>query len=122
MNQKAHRSQLIAAIKEKFPELRAEINQERGLLLYEVAVLIRFVQAKIDLGDRESVPVAYQLLNEFYMNGNLAVSSIIRDAVAEDLVLTQTKSLDRTWAFSLLPAALKAERKAWFEFMGYKPE
>ncbi len=122
MKQRAHRSQLIAAIKEKFPELREAINQERGLLTYEMKVFMQFVQTQIDLGQQLKVSEAYQLLSEYYLNGNKALANVIRNAIAEDLVLADTKKVNRAWAFHALPEPLKAERRAWFTFMEYPSE
>ena len=48
---KAHRSEFLKTVKERFPEVRDGINKEDGLLSFEVAVFIKFIQRKIDSND-----------------------------------------------------------------------
>ncbi|WP_395343754.1 hypothetical protein PN836_004085 [Ningiella sp. W23] len=119
---KAHRSQFIKEVKEKYPELRVHISQEQGLLSLELAVFGKFIQQKIDNLEKDIVTDAFQILNKFYINGNLALKHAIRDLVCEDLIFSDTQVAERRWAFILLPEALKEERIQWFTFMGYERE
>lgn len=119
---KAHRSELLKAIKERFPEIKDRLNKEEGLLIFEIAVFTKFIQRKIDAGEKQSVIDAYEILNRFYLEGNASLVQTIRNAVSEDIDLSNTRSVERHWAFEALPEPLKAERISWFDFMGYKSE
>lgn len=119
---KAHRSELLKAIKKRFPEIKDLLNKEEGLLTFEISVFIKFIQRKIDAGEKQSVVDAYDILNKFYLEGNSSLNQTIRNAVSEDIDLSNTSTLERRWAFDALPEPLKAERINWFNFMGYKSE
>ncbi|BFM18400.1 hypothetical protein R50073_45830 [Maricurvus nonylphenolicus] len=119
---KAHRSEFLKAVKDRFPEIRSEINKEDGLLTFEVAVFIKFIQRKVDESEKAVVIDAFNILNEYYIKGNESLNQIIRNAVCEDLDLSDTSVTERHWAFEMLPEPLKTERRSWFEFMGYQSE
>ena len=47
-----HRSQMLAEVKQAFPDLIDELNAEEGLLAFELDVLCRFTMRMIGKGDR----------------------------------------------------------------------
>lgn len=52
---KVHRSEFLKEVKVHFPEIRQEINQQDGLLGFEIDCFRRFTQTLIDAGNRERV-------------------------------------------------------------------
>ena len=117
---KKHRSEFLKAIKERFPEVTNKINEGDGLLTFEVAAIIKFLQTKIDGNDIASTKDGLDLLNYYYSNGNDALHATIRNAVCEDLTFDDSSSITRSWALKYLPEPLTKERDDWFEFMGYR--
>lgn len=89
--EKLHRNQLIAELKNDFPELTEALNAEAGLLSFELSVFCRFTMAKIGEGDRESVAKCYA----------------IDTCYVEELEFPAPKKKDRTWAWDILPEQLK---------------
>ena len=117
---KSHRSEFLKTVKKRFPELKELINQEDGLLSFELAVFIKFIQNKIDNSEELVIKECFEILNFFYKNGNKALHNTIRNAVCEDLVFKDSAKANRSWALSLLPAPLKNERDSWLKFMSYQ--
>lgn len=117
---KTHRSEFIKAVKDKFPELTDSINEQDGLLTFEMEVFIRFLQRQISDGERATTKECFDLLNYHYLNGNKALKETIRNAVCEDIDFSDSKKTHRSWALAILPSALNDERNAWNKFMDYK--
>lgn len=114
-----HRSEFLKEVKSFFPEVTDKINQQGGLLSYEVDAFVQFVQRQIDLNSLEQTKSAFTLLDKYYQNGNEALHELIRNAVCEDLNFSDENSCHRSWAYIYLSEPLKTERKSWLEFMGY---
>ena len=55
---KSHRAELIKTVKERYPELVERINQEEGLLSFDLAVFIKFIQRKIDASEEQGGMIA----------------------------------------------------------------
>jgi hypothetical protein len=115
---KAHRSEFLKEVKHKFPLIKENINQQEGLLSFEIDVFIKYIQTLINQNQSALASEAFILLNHFYLNGNRALHELIRNAVCEDLVFEDTISIERKWAYDLLSEPLKAERRKWLKFMG----
>ena len=58
---KAHRSEFLKSVKERFPQIRDGINKEDGLLTFEVTVFFNFIQEKIDTSDKADVIDAFEI-------------------------------------------------------------
>ena len=102
-----HRSQLIAELKEAFPELKDDINAEMGQLVFEVEAFRRYTQAKIDSGDIEAVGQCFSIARKYYLHGNRQVRDVIDICFVEDLIFQNSKKTDRDWAWQVLPAELQ---------------
>lgn len=115
---KIHRSQFLKALKERYPEIRDEINSRGGLFTLEVSVFLDLVQKYIDEGKRESFREAIALVNHFYLHGNKALKNLILNGLCEDLIFENSKKNARSWALELIPLPLAEERNAWRKFIG----
>ena len=67
---KLDRSIFLKELKNLFPEIRHDINQEYGLLHLEMHVFARFVQDLIDKGDKDNLIRSYQIIDKYLRNGN----------------------------------------------------
>jgi hypothetical protein len=114
-----HRSEFLKEVKNFFPEVTDKINQQDGLLSFEVDVFVKFVQNQIDSNSLEQTKSAFTLLDKYYQNGNKALHELIRNAVCENLNFSDTNNCKRSWAYSFLSEQLKTERNSWLKFMGY---
>jgi hypothetical protein len=117
MTARLHRSEFLRELKQAFPELAADVNQEGGLLHLEVAVFRRHTQAAIDAGDGAAVSRAFALAERYLLLGNAKMRNAIAVSYVEDLNFEDGKSA-RRWAWGQLPESLKAEYEA---FHGKQP-
>lgn len=106
-------------VKSFFPEVQEAINQEGGLLSFELSVFIKHIQKQIDANLVSKTELAFTLLDKYYKSGNKSLRELIRNAVCEDLNFSDTNKRKRLWAYELLSKQLKNERKEWLSFMGY---
>ncbi len=104
---KLHRSQLVAEIKENFPELVEELNKEAGLLSFELNIFCRFTMAKIGETDRKSVSKCYAIALGYYEGGNAELRDAIDTCYVEDLEFPSPKKRARDWAWEIFPEPLK---------------
>lgn len=103
------RSTLIKELKEKFPDLRADINQEQGMLHFEVAVFYKYTQSQINIGEVDTVKLCFSVAEKFLLNGNAAVKNAISTSFAECLDFNNTNKHSRVWAWDIYPETLKKE-------------
>tara|TARA_R110002167_G_scaffold354267_2_gene567864 strand:- start:31 stop:381 length:351 start_codon:yes stop_codon:yes gene_type:complete len=103
------RSTLIKELKEKFPDLRADINQEQGMLHFEVAVFYKYTQSQINIGEVDTVKLCFSVAENFLLNGNTAVKNAISTSFAECLDFNNTNKHSRVWAWDIYPETLKKE-------------
>jgi hypothetical protein len=108
MTVRLHRSEFLRELKQTFPELRADLNREYGLLHFEVAAFCRHTQAAIDSGDRVAVSLAFKLAERYLLLGNARMQNAIVVSYVEDLDFKDSKTA-RSWAWEQLPLSLKAE-------------
>ncbi|MEM9279677.1 MAG: hypothetical protein AAGA76_13990 [Pseudomonadota bacterium] len=106
--EKLHRSQLIAEIKENFPELADPLNKEMGLLCFELNVFSRFTMQMIGKDSRDSVAKCYAIALKYYLGGNAKMRDAIDTCYVEDLEFRAHKKNGQTWAWEMLPEQLKA--------------
>ena len=106
---KLHRSQLLAEIKENFPELANELNAEAGLLTFELGVFCQFTMRMIAQGDRDSVAKCYAIAEKYFKGGNAKLRDAIDTCYVEDLEFRHLKRKDSNyWAWEMLPEELQA--------------
>ena len=106
---KHHRSELLAELKKEFPVLREEINQEMGLLHFEVGVFRRFTQQKITEGDEATVRKCFFIAEKYYSFGNAKVHDAIAVSYVEELEFKDSRQNQKSWAWECLPQILKDE-------------
>ena len=97
-----HRSDFLKQLKQLFPSLRNEINQEYGLLHCEMAVFHNHVQDLIKRDRRDEVGKAFTFAHHCYTHGNNALKKAIDVSFVEGLELKDFK-----WAWNLLPTQLQ---------------
>lgn len=114
---KSHRSEFLREVKDLFPQLTPELNNQTGLLSFEIEVVVRFLQTQIDQGERKTTERCFELLNFHFLNGNLSLRNLIQGAICEDLILENSTKRSREWVLRLMPQELKEERQKWFGFM-----
>ena len=97
-----HRSIFLKELKETFPQLRARINAQYGLLHLEIHVFADFVQHAIAVGDRETVRFSLMMAERYYRGGSVQLSNAIFVSFLEHLDLREAR-----WAWDLLGPSLK---------------
>ena len=102
-----HRSEFIKAVKEQFPELREPINQQQGLLWFEVQQFRFHTMQAIRDGDTEKLAACYRLAETAYLTGNRQLKEAIDGCFIEDMDYN-THGEVYAWAWELLPEVLKA--------------
>jgi hypothetical protein len=101
-----HRSVFIKEVKEAFPELRDKINKQYGLLNFEMHAFLDFVQEQINVGNRENVIKAFQIVERHFKNGNGDLVNAIGVSFLEHLDLGLAKG-SPSWAVDVLPVILR---------------
>lgn len=105
--EKLHRSQLLAELKEIFPDLTEALNAESGLLSFELNVFCRFTMAKIKQDDHEAVATCYAIALKYYQNSSAKMRDAIDTCYVEDLEFPSHNKREQTWAWEILPTQLK---------------
>jgi len=97
-----HRSIFLKELKETFPQLRAPINAQYGLLHLEIHVFADFVQHAIAEADRETVRLSLMMAERYFCAGSAHLSNAIFVSFLEHLDLREAR-----WAWDLLGQSLK---------------
>jgi hypothetical protein len=107
---KVHRSQFLQSLKELFPDLIPEINQQQGSIYFEMAVFRRYCTQCIFHDDREAIEKCYNLAEKVYLNGNKSLRNAIDVEFVEGLEFvkdTQKSIQPNVWAWERFPDSLK---------------
>ena len=115
---KIHRSIFLKEIKDSYPFLRSQLNDQDGMFCYEVSVFLRFVQRNIDEEDHENTEILLARVNRYYSLGDKALVEHIRNGICEDVKFEDSKKHFRSWALKYLSPELRKERESWIKFMG----
>jgi hypothetical protein len=99
-----HRSIFLKELKDTFPNLRAEINAQHGLLHLEMHVFADLAQRAIAVGNKKDVASCFSLAERYCMDGNDDLQNAIGVSFVEHLDLRNSR-----WAWELLGPALKRE-------------
>jgi hypothetical protein len=99
-----HRSIFLKEVKDAFPDLRAEINAQYGLLHLEIGVFADFVQRAIVLENAKEVALCFKLAEKYYRDGNDRMKNAIAVSFVEHLNLNNAP-----WAWKLLGPILQRE-------------
>jgi hypothetical protein len=99
-----HRSIFLKELKDVFPDLKAEINAQCGLLHLEMHVFADFVQRAINIGNTKDVASCFRLAEKYYRDGTDQLQNAIGVSFVEHLDLRNAQ-----WAWELLGPILKRE-------------
>jgi hypothetical protein len=102
------RSAFLREAKALFPELRADLNSQYGLLHLEMHAFCDFVQKLVDDRDEIRTVQAFQFADRIGRNGNGDVVNALVVSFLEHLNLEDGKA-QRSWAKGLMPADLARE-------------
>lgn len=104
--ERTHRSIFLKELKNLFPMLKDEINQEGGLLHCEMHVFASYIQNAIDSGEERIVQMGFRLATKHLNEGNKHLSNAVGVSFLENLNFRDEKCY-RSWALDLMPASLK---------------
>ncbi len=99
-----HRSEFLKILKEEFPEIKDELNKQKGLFLLEMTVFHNFTNElifKADLEDEKLIK-CFNLAEMFYRKGNSKLKFAIDESFVEGLSFEGNK-----WAWKVFPDDLK---------------
>lgn len=102
------RSSFLKRLKTEFPQLRETVNQEQGLLHFEVNVFRQFTQRAIYAGEQGIVDKCFALALEMYEHGNAKLKNAVDVSFIEPMDFSPDGKIDRSWAWQSLPKPLKA--------------
>jgi hypothetical protein len=98
------RSAFLRELKEAFPQLRAAINAEHGLLHLEMHVFANFAQHAISVGNADDVRVCFMIAARYHADGNENMKNAVVVLFLERLDLRNAP-----WAWKLLGNRLGSE-------------
>lgn len=101
-----HRSEFLKALKENFPILEESLNQQNGILHFEVKVFRDFTQRAIIDGDRELFSACVAIVESAYIQGNSKLKNAIDVSFVEELEF-RGEAGKYKWAWERLPPPLK---------------
>src|SRR5579885_887515 len=98
------RSAFLREVKEAFPQLRASLNAEHGLLHLEMHAFANFAQDAIYTGDADAVRICFMIAARYHADGNGAMQNAVVVSFLEHLDLRNAP-----WAWNLLGSRLGSE-------------
>jgi hypothetical protein len=104
-----HRSQFLKEIREAFPQLRAEINRQYGLLHLEVHAFTDLTQSFIDRNDESAFCVAIRIADRYLQNGNATLRTALFVSFLEHLNFRNDATTGRSWAWDFMPPVMKED-------------
>lgn len=113
-----HRSLFLKEVKETFPELREEINDQGGRLHLEMHVFRDFTQEQINQGHQGRVRKCFEIADKCLRRGNKALVGAVRVSFLEHLEF-HDDSTKRSWAWDVMPEALQ---QGYHDIMAYIEE
>ena len=93
-------------MKEIFPSLIDEINDQDGLLTMEVSVLCDYAQKNIDSMNESELKKTFDLALKYYRGGNQEMINAIGLSFARDLNFSDSKKNSRSWAKKMISPVL----------------
>lgn len=97
-----HRGEFLKELKQLFPEVRAQVNQQYGLLHLEMHEFEHFVNERVAKGDREAVAKAFQLIDRVLKEGNAELRNAAAVSFLEHMNF-EDGHVARSWAAELMP-------------------
>jgi hypothetical protein len=98
------RSAFLRELKEAFPQLRAAINVECGLLHLEMHAFANFAQDAISVGNADAVRICFRIAARYHIDGNESMKNALVVSFLEHLDLRNAP-----WAWELLGDRLGSE-------------
>jgi hypothetical protein len=102
-----HRSEFLAELKSKVPELRNDLNEEQGQLHFEVDVMRKRAQLAMKSGEVDILNLLFDIALRGYENGTSALKNAIDVSFVEALDFDNTKKHSYEWAWKAMPERLK---------------
>jgi hypothetical protein len=114
------RSEFLRLVKEQFPDIRGAINQQEGLLHFEVGVLQKRTQRAIYDDDPQALSACFQLAERAYKDGNKSLKAAIDQSFVEGLDFG-TLEKPRTLAWDMMPEVLQSLFEKFHGYRGVSP-
>lgn len=102
-----HRSAFLKAIKSTFPELSADIHQQKGLIGFEIQVLRQAADRAIHDGDTDRLQALAALVEVGLQRGNQQLRAALLAFFVDDLDVVGRHA----WAMACLPKTVAFERR-----------
>ena len=102
---KLHRSTFLKEVKQLFPAIPDELNEQYGLLHLAMQVVYRSVQDLIDNGERNKLTEVSRLIDSHVTNSNREIVKAISVSFLEQLNFTDGKT-QRASVKASMPAEL----------------
>jgi hypothetical protein len=99
---KIDRSEFLRRLKSYFPNLRSDLNQQQGLLHFEVSEFRKYTNNLVREGNKDKVKSCFKIAEQGYLHGNAKMKNAIDVSYVEDL-----EFYGKAWAWQLLPNVLK---------------
>lgn len=99
---KIDRSEFLRILKYEFPELKYELNQQQGLLHFEVSEFRKFTNQLIRAGEKNQVERCFIIAENGFLNGDSKLKNAIDVSYVEDL-----EFYGKDWAWDMLSSPLK---------------
>jgi hypothetical protein len=117
MSNRVDHGRFVALLRERFPEVAAQIDAtSEGLLHMEMAALSRATQRAIDAQDREAVKRHFSFVDEVFRDGTTDVINAVNVSFLENLRFDGRKA-GPTNARDLLPPRLRQALVALEEYL-----
>jgi hypothetical protein len=101
-----HRSDFLKQLKTTFPELIEPVNQQNGLLHFEMREFRLFTQRAIYANDIDTLKRCFALAEKVFLLGDNTLKDAIDTSFMEDLEFISEKAQFRK-AWDLVPAPLQ---------------
>ena len=102
-----YRSEFLAELKRKVPELRDDLNEEKGQLHFEVDVMRKRAQLARKSGEADILSALFDIALRGYENGTSALKNAIDVSFVEPLNFENTKNHSYEWAWKAMPERLR---------------
>lgn len=96
----------MQALRQEFPDLVEELDEDDGLVYLQTGTLARHTRHLIDSGARQEVAGVFEFARRWWIEGDDEVQNALGVAFVEHLNFHDGKAA-RRWAFDLLPAPLR---------------
>lgn len=109
-----HRSVFVRELRQRIPEVEAELAGNRFTFLEEMSSFMRFTQSAIDRGDLPLVARCFRFADDIWPRANRAVLNFLYVVYLEHLEFTGTSG---EAAFRLLSPRLREAHRAIHEYL-----